>query len=33
MICALTVHKLEPGSFDQFREAFIAGFDDEARTA
>lgn len=29
MICALTVRKLKPGSFDQFREAFMAGFDDE----
>ncbi|HLM86003.1 MAG TPA: hypothetical protein VK272_07445 [Solirubrobacteraceae bacterium] len=23
MICALTVRKLKPGSFDQFREAFM----------
>ena len=25
MICALTVRKLKPGSFDQFREAFMEG--------
>lgn len=25
MICALTVRKLKPGTFDQFREAFMAG--------
>jgi hypothetical protein len=25
MICALTVRKLEPGTFDQFREAFMQG--------
>lgn len=24
MICALTVRKLRPGTFDQFREAFMA---------
>jgi heme-degrading monooxygenase HmoA len=24
MICALTVRKLKPGTFDQFREAFMA---------
>lgn len=24
MICALTVRKLRPGAFDQFREAFMA---------
>jgi hypothetical protein len=28
MICALTVRKLKPGTFEQFREAFMAGFDD-----
>lgn len=28
MICALTVRKLKPGSFDQFREAFMAGMAD-----
>ena len=27
MLCALTVRQLKPGSFDQFREAFMAGFD------
>ncbi|HLM09581.1 MAG TPA: hypothetical protein VK307_07715 [Thermoleophilaceae bacterium] len=25
MICALTVRKLKPGTFDQFREAFMEG--------
>ena len=25
MLCALTVRKLEPGTFDQFRERFMAG--------
>jgi heme-degrading monooxygenase HmoA len=25
MICALTVRKLKPGTFDQFREAFMGG--------
>lgn len=25
MICALTVRKLRPGTFDQFREAFMRG--------
>ena len=25
MICALTVRKLKPGTFEQFREAFMAG--------
>jgi heme-degrading monooxygenase HmoA len=24
MVCALTVRKLKPGTFDQFREAFMA---------
>ena len=28
MICALTVRKLKPGTFDQFREAFMAGEED-----
>ena len=30
MICALTVRKLKPGTFEQFREAFMASedFDD-----
>lgn len=28
MICALTVRKLKPGTFEQFRDAFMAGFDD-----
>ena len=27
MICALTVRTLEPGTFDQFKEAFMADFD------
>lgn len=30
MICALTVRKLKPGTFDQFREAFMEGFDENA---
>jgi len=25
MICALTVRKLKPGSYEQFREAFLGG--------
>jgi hypothetical protein len=25
MICALTVRRLEPGTFDQFRETFMGG--------
>jgi hypothetical protein len=25
MICALTVRKLKPGAFEEFREAFMAG--------
>jgi hypothetical protein len=29
MLCALTVRKLKPGTFDQFREAFMR-FEDEA---
>ncbi len=28
MICALTVRKLKPGTFDQFRAAFMQGMDD-----
>lgn len=28
MICALTVRKLKPGTFDQFREAFMGGMED-----
>jgi hypothetical protein len=28
MICALTVRKLKPGSFDQFREAFMEGMEE-----
>lgn len=27
MICALTVRTLKPGTFDDFREAFLAGMD------
>ncbi len=27
MICALTVRKLNPGTFDQFREAFMSGME------
>ena len=30
MLCALTVRKLKPGSFDDFRQAFMQGFDDGA---
>jgi hypothetical protein len=29
MICALTVRKLKPGTFEQFREAFMEGEPDE----
>jgi quinol monooxygenase YgiN len=29
LICALTVRKLRPGTFDQFREAFMRGVTDE----
>jgi hypothetical protein len=25
MICALTIRKLKPGAFDEFRQAFMAG--------
>lgn len=28
MICALTVRKLKPGTFDQFKEAFVSGMED-----
>jgi Antibiotic biosynthesis monooxygenase len=28
MICALTVRKLKPGAFEQFREAFTGGMGD-----
>ena len=28
MICALTVRTLKPGSFDAFRDAFMAGMDE-----
>lgn len=28
MICALTVRKLKPGTFDQFKEAFMDGMED-----
>lgn len=28
MICALTVRKLKPGAFEQFRDAFMQGFED-----
>jgi heme-degrading monooxygenase HmoA len=29
MICALTVRTLKPGTFDQFRDAFMGGMEDE----
>src|SRR5215207_711960 len=29
MICALTVRKLKPGTFEQFREAFMAAEEDQ----
>ncbi len=29
MICALTVRKLKPGSYDQFREAFMGEMEEE----
>jgi len=29
MICALTVRTLKPGSFDQFREAFMSGMEED----
>jgi heme-degrading monooxygenase HmoA len=28
MICALTVRTLKPGTFDQFRDAFMGGMED-----
>jgi heme-degrading monooxygenase HmoA len=28
MICALTVRKLKPGTFDRFRDAFMGGMED-----
>jgi hypothetical protein len=33
VICALTVRTLEPGSFEQFREAFMAGMDPDSPPA
>jgi hypothetical protein len=33
MICALTVRTLKPGTFDEFREAFLAGMDPESPPA
>jgi hypothetical protein len=30
MICGLTVRKLKPGTFEEFREAFMKGEPDEA---
>jgi hypothetical protein len=27
MLCALTVRTLKPGTFDQFRDVFLSGFD------
>jgi hypothetical protein len=32
MICGLTVRKLKPGTFEQFREAFMEGEPDEGPT-
>lgn len=29
MICALTVRKLKPGTFDQFREAFLSRLEED----
>jgi heme-degrading monooxygenase HmoA len=29
MICALTVRTLKPGTFDQFREAFMGGMEED----
>lgn len=29
MVCALTVRKLEPGTFDQFRAAFMEGMEND----
>jgi hypothetical protein len=33
MICALTVRRLKPGTFEQFREAFMAAEEDEEMPA
>ena len=33
MICALTVRTLKPGTFDEFREAFLSGMDPESPPA
>jgi hypothetical protein len=33
MICALTVRKLKPGTFEQFREAFMAAESDDEMPA
>jgi hypothetical protein len=33
MICALTVRRLKPGTFDQFREAFMAAEEEEEMPA
>jgi heme-degrading monooxygenase HmoA len=30
MVCALTVRKLKPGKFDEFRDVFMSGFDRES---
>ena len=30
MICALTVRTLKPGTFDEFREAFLSGMDPDS---
>ena len=29
MLCALTVRRIKPGSFDDFREAFMGGIDQD----
>ncbi|HWM64487.1 MAG TPA: antibiotic biosynthesis monooxygenase [Solirubrobacterales bacterium] len=29
MVCALTVRKLKPGTFEQFREAFMSGMSED----
>jgi hypothetical protein len=33
MICALTVRNLKPGTFEEFREAFMAGEEEESMPA
>ena len=33
MLCALTVRKLKPETFDEFRDAFMSGFDRESPPA